>query len=173
MDLNYWEWCLYFYLISFYFSCLLHTCLSSVCCHLMRTVTFYLCIRCMLVQSVSVFSFAVFLWALLSEIKWMMMMMIRDHGVHARQMLAWNKPRSLQPKKTNMSQILPLVTAITTDIQTAESCLIIHPAAHSNHLHYTPLIFCTYYWHAILTKREVCLCCMLLVITGRVTVGWS
>ena len=110
---------------------------------------------------------------LLSEIKWMMMMMIRDHGVHARQMLAWNKPRSLQPKKTNMSQILPLVMAITTDIQTAESCLIIHPAAHRNHLHYTPLIFCTYYWHAILTKREVCLCCMLLVITGRVTVGWS
>jgi len=27
-----------FYLISFYFSCLLHICLSSVCCHLMRTV---------------------------------------------------------------------------------------------------------------------------------------
>jgi len=27
-----------FYLISFYFSCLLHICLSSVCCHLMQTV---------------------------------------------------------------------------------------------------------------------------------------
>jgi len=30
----------------------------------------------MLVQSVSVFSLAVFLWALLPEIKWMMMMMM-------------------------------------------------------------------------------------------------
>jgi len=57
-----------FYLTSFYFSCLLHICLSSVCCHLMRTVIFYLCI-CMLVQSVSVISLAVFLWALLPEIK--------------------------------------------------------------------------------------------------------
>ena len=64
-----------FYLISFYFSFLLHICLSSVCCHLMRTVIFYLYI-CMLVQSVSVFSLAVFLWALLPEIKWMMMMMM-------------------------------------------------------------------------------------------------
>jgi len=57
-----------FYLTSFYFSCLLHICLSSVCCHLMRTVIFYLCI-CMLVQSVSVISLAVFLRALLPEIK--------------------------------------------------------------------------------------------------------
>ena len=38
----------------------------------MRTVIFHLCI-CILVQSVSVFSLAVFLWALLPEIKWMMM----------------------------------------------------------------------------------------------------
>jgi len=35
----------------------------------MRTVIFHLCI-CILVQSVSVFSLAVFLWALLPEIKW-------------------------------------------------------------------------------------------------------
>jgi len=50
--------------------------LSSVCCHLMRTVIFYLCNSiCMLVQSVSVFSLAVFLWSLLPEIKWMMKIM--------------------------------------------------------------------------------------------------
>ena len=48
--------------------CSLHICLSSVCCHLMRTVIFCMCI-CMLVQSISVFSLAVFLRALLPEIK--------------------------------------------------------------------------------------------------------
>ena len=64
-----------FYLILF-FPCLIHICLSSVCCHLMRTVIFYLCNSiCMLVQSVSVVSLAVFLWSLLPEIKWMMKIM--------------------------------------------------------------------------------------------------
>ena len=66
-----------FYRISFYFSCSLHICLSSVCCHLMRTVIFCMCI-CMLFQSISVFSLAVFLSASLPEIKWMMIRVTLD-----------------------------------------------------------------------------------------------
>jgi len=50
----------------FHYYVLLHICLSSVCCHLMQTVIFCMCI-CMLVQSISVSSLAVFLRALLSE----------------------------------------------------------------------------------------------------------
>jgi len=50
----------------------------------MRTVISYLCI-CMLVQAVSVSSLAVFLWALLPEIKWMIMMMnVRTAASHSR-----------------------------------------------------------------------------------------
>ena len=45
----------------------------------LRTVIFCMCI-CMLVQSISVFSLAVFLLALLPEIKWMMMMMMKGKG---------------------------------------------------------------------------------------------
>ena len=42
----------------------------------MRNVDILYVYLYMLVQSISVFSLAVFLWALLPEIKWMMMMMI-------------------------------------------------------------------------------------------------